>query len=258
MEMSFAPDLYAGTAEYDARYRVPYPQAMLDELLARLGNRPERVLDLACGTGQVALALAPHVGELLAVDQEPEMIEAGRVAADRAGLANVRWQVCRGEELIAPVDAFDLITVGHAFHRLDRSLIAERARDWLAPGGALALLHSTTFWTGTEPWQRLVVDLVAKWTDSRPTATFEVRPRRTHEEVLSAAGFDVEDYELPVTHRWSVDEIVGWLYSTSVASRAALGERADAFEADLRQALVAHDASGEYAETIRFGFLLAR
>lgn len=258
MQMSFAPDLYAGTAEYYARYRVPYPQAMLEELLDRLEQTPDRGLDLACGTGQVALALAPYVRELLAIDQEPEMIEVARAAADRAGVDNVRWQVGRGEELIAPVDAFDLITIGNAFHRLDRSLIAERARDWLAPGGALALLQSDTFWTGAEPWQRLVVDIVAKWTEGRPSYSFAAGPRRTHEDVLREAGYDVEKHEFSVPHTWRLDEIVGFLYSTSVASRSALGDRVEAFEADLRQALLNHDSSGKYAETMQFAFILAR
>jgi hypothetical protein len=52
--------------------------------------------------------------------------------------------------------------------------------------------------------------------------------------------------------------LLGNLRSTSVLSRAALSERHQAFEAALSDALLACDPSGRYAETVRFGYSLAR
>ena len=44
------PDAFAGLADDYARYRLPYPRALLEELMAeaRLPAKP-RLLDLACG-----------------------------------------------------------------------------------------------------------------------------------------------------------------------------------------------------------------
>jgi SAM-dependent methyltransferase len=44
------------------------------------------------------------------------------------------------EELDAPPGAFDLVTIGNAFHRLPRDVVAAKIRRWLGPGGHLALL----------------------------------------------------------------------------------------------------------------------
>jgi len=61
---------------------------------------------------------------------------------------------------------------------------------------------------------------------------------------------------LPYT--WTLESLLGYLRSTSVASRAALGERHDAFEAGLTAALLAFDGSGRYREIVGSGYTLAR
>jgi SAM-dependent methyltransferase len=137
----YPAEAFAGTARYYARYRVPYPQVLLDDLRARAAlTGAGRLLDLACGPGRVALPLAPFFREVWAVDREPEMVEVGREEAGRRGTTNVRWLVGRAEELEAPPGACELTTIGEAFHRLDRWLIARRALAWLAPGRCLATL----------------------------------------------------------------------------------------------------------------------
>jgi ubiquinone/menaquinone biosynthesis C-methylase UbiE len=70
--------LFRGAAAYDARYRSGYPA----ELLARVADRAGldgtgRLLDLGCGTGNVAIPLAAYVEEVVAVDVEPEMLVRG-------------------------------------------------------------------------------------------------------------------------------------------------------------------------------------
>jgi SAM-dependent methyltransferase len=56
----FRRDLYRGTARDYDRFRVPYPQALIDDLAGRSGADGQgRLLDLACGTGQVTFALQP-------------------------------------------------------------------------------------------------------------------------------------------------------------------------------------------------------
>jgi SAM-dependent methyltransferase len=259
--MDFAPDLYAGTAEFYARYRVPYPQSMIDELRTRAGLTGEgTLLDLACGPGKVALPLAPYVAEVVAVDQEPDMIEVGRQLAESQGIRNVRWQVGRAEDLAFPAGSLTIVTVGNAFHRLDQPLVAERVKEWLTPEGCLALLYTGGFGWGTEAWKQIVVGVVEKWADP-PSSRGAAAPPQTlsHEDVLRAAGFrEVDKREFLVPHVWTIDEIIGHTYSTSFASRAAFGDRLEAFETDLRRALLAYGESGEYAEELSFAYTFAR
>lgn len=120
------------------------------ELIAWLDREallPSRgsVLDLGCGIGRVAAALAPRV-RVLGLDVSPGMIaEAERRYGDRAGL---RFGVTEGRDLDAlPERGFDLVLAVDTFPYLMQAGpgLAERhvagAARILRPGGALAILN---------------------------------------------------------------------------------------------------------------------
>ena len=104
------------------------------------------VLDLGCGIGRVAAAVAPRCRSVLGLD-----VSAGMVAEARrrhAGLANARFQQTAGRDLDAlPGGAFDLVLAIDSFPYIvqagtalvDRH-VAGAARA-LRPGGALAVLN---------------------------------------------------------------------------------------------------------------------
>jgi SAM-dependent methyltransferase len=263
---NFRPDAFAGLADDYLRYRLPYPDELLDDLLARAGvpAAGARLLDLACGPGRVALAIAHRFDEVWAVDLEPQMVAAGRREAERRGVANVRWSVGRAEDYAAPASAFDLVTVGEAFHRLERPRVAALAFGWLKRGGAFATMGFEAMQDGEAPWRRVLVDVVRQFVGV-PARRLGAANAGLAQEIadegaaLAAAGFEVvPNREFQVAHVWTLEELLGNLRSTSVASRPALGDRHGAFEAALTAALLAYDASGRYLETVRCGYTLAR
>ncbi|MBO4258351.1 class I SAM-dependent methyltransferase [Streptomyces griseorubiginosus] len=258
---AFRRDLYRGTAlDYD-RFRVPYPGELIADLVRRAAADPGgRALDLACGTGQIAFAVREFFDEVWAVDQEPDMIEVVREKA--AGAREVRALVASAEELAVPDGAFDLVAIGNAFHRLPRHRIAGLAHGWLRPGGRLALLWSESPWRGALPWQRDLAEVVTRWMDRAggderiPAGAEEERRRVPDREVLEGAGFEVlGKFSFPAPHTWTPEALVGNVFSTSVLSRAALGDRARHFEADVRHALSRHAG---LTETIDFAYELGR
>jgi len=114
--IEFRPDLFRGTAGYYDRFRVGYPQPLLDDIVRRAAVTGDgRLLDLACGTGQIAFALADVFAEVWAVDQEPDMISLVRDKAVAAGADHVNPVVSTAEDLAAPDGAFELVTVGNPF-----------------------------------------------------------------------------------------------------------------------------------------------
>ncbi len=251
----YRPDLYEGTAEFYDRYRPGYPSALFDDLLDRatIGDRG-RLLDLACGTGQIAFALADRFDEVIALDQEPEMVTFAAAKANALGITNVSWMV--GPVESAVVDgAFTLITIGNAFHRLARQKVAERATSWLAPGGHLALLWSDSPWRGSAPWQQVVDETMREWarhagaTNRAPADWEAALDRDPTSDVLRRAGLrTVGRYEFPVDRTWSVEALLGFVYSTSTHSRVALGDHLAAFEETLRDRLLAVEPNGIFVD----------
>jgi SAM-dependent methyltransferase len=261
----FPPDAFAGTAAYYARYRVPYPQRLLKDLLVRAdvtGNGS--LLDLACGPGSVSLAIASSFREVWAIDLEPEMIEVGRSEAALRGATNITWKPGRAEDLEAPADTFELITIGAAFHRLDQQRVAAQTLRWLKPRCCLATLGSDTVLSGREPWQQIVLEIVRRWRNRR-FPNHDGLPQgpgsgpEHNERVLKESGFEeVASYPFVEAHEWTIKTIVGYLYSTSACSKHILGGDAEGFESDLEAALMAHDPSGIYRENTPWGYTIGR
>ena len=181
----FDPELYRGVAQDYARFRPAYPDAVVAELLERTRPSGDGVLvDLACGTGQLALALAGRFAEVVAVDQEADMV---RVLAGRAP-AHVRAECVAVEELELADGSVDLVTVANAFHRLHRERVAKAVRRWLRPEGQLALVWMDLAWVGDAPWQLALQEVLRRYrAEGAPTAWAERRPDA---EVLAEAGFE--------------------------------------------------------------------
>ena len=87
-------------ARHYLRGRPPYAAGLIRRLVQVSGLGPgTRVMDLGCGPGQLAVALVPFVGEVVALDPEPEMlrIAAQSAAAARPSLqwrSTPRWRRC--------------------------------------------------------------------------------------------------------------------------------------------------------------------
>jgi SAM-dependent methyltransferase len=248
--------LFAGTAAYYLRYRPPYPDEFLSELRSRAKTTGRgALLDLACGPGRVAIPLAPHFDRVLAVDVEPEMIEVAREEAGRRGVENVDWLVERAEDLQLPPGSVELITIGEAFHRLDRQRVLKCALRSLRRGGSLVTLGGEPVWRGQEEWKRVLVRVVNEWTgQSLPDPRAERGEGFCNE--LRAAGLDVQEHDSVVERIWTCDSIIGFLFSTSIASRRVLGDRASRFEEALRGALLGCEPSDRFPSLQGFGFTL--
>ena len=262
----FRRDLYRGTAGYYDRFRVPYPAGLIDDLADRTGaDGTGRLLDLACGTGQLSFALCARFAEVCAVDQEPEMIALVRDKAQAAGLAGFRALACAIEDLKAPAGSFDLVTLGNAFHRLPRETIAASAFEWLRPGGFLALAWGGTPHEGEAPWQHALTATMDRWKTRAPAhgrvpAGYEqARQARPDLVILRDAGFEnAGRREFAAVHDWTPETLAGYVLSTSVLSPVALGGRTTEFSDDLRRELHASQPDGRFRQTITFAYDLAR
>jgi ubiquinone/menaquinone biosynthesis C-methylase UbiE len=114
----------------------------LTAMLAAAGARADqRVLDAGCGAGHTALAFAPPVAEVVALDLTEAMLAQGRKLARDRGIANITFQRGDVERLPFPDASFDLVTSRYSAHHYPHPQVAlsEFARV-LKPGGAFLLI----------------------------------------------------------------------------------------------------------------------
>jgi SAM-dependent methyltransferase len=113
-----------------------------DHLLGAVEPRPgERWLDIATGTGEIAVPAAKRGASVTAIDIAPRLIERARERA-RDGGVDIALDVGDAERLPYPDAEFDVVTsaFGVMFTPDQRTAAAELARV-TRPGGRLALLN---------------------------------------------------------------------------------------------------------------------
>ncbi len=170
---------------------------------AALAKGPRRVLDVATGTGDLAILLkkwAPEA-EVVGADFAPEMLKRARAKASRAGV-EVRFLEADALALPFPDGSFDALTVAFGFRNF-----ADYARGLaefyrvLAPGGRAVILEFPPPPKGL--WGRIygfyhrrVLPAVGGWISGRPEAyrylpesVVRFPPPEALKEMLATAGF---------------------------------------------------------------------
>jgi ubiquinone/menaquinone biosynthesis C-methylase UbiE len=115
-----------------------------EAFVARVGLEPgTRVLDIACGTGNVTIPLARRGALVTGLDMMPHLLAEARARAAREGL-RIRFDEGFAETLPYPDGSFDVLVsmFGIMFSPLPAIVASEMARV-LRPGGRLALANWT-------------------------------------------------------------------------------------------------------------------
>jgi ubiquinone/menaquinone biosynthesis C-methylase UbiE len=114
------------------------------ELVAACGIGPgDKVLDVAAGTGNVALRAAEAGAAVVASDLTPESLAAGRREAQSLGL-ELDWVVADAQALPFEDGAFDVVTsaVGAMFAP-DHQAVANELVRVCRPGGTIGMINFT-------------------------------------------------------------------------------------------------------------------
>jgi ubiquinone/menaquinone biosynthesis C-methylase UbiE len=125
-------------------------------LVEACGIRPgDRVLDVAAGTGNVAIRAAMKGASVVACDLTPEHFAAGRRGAAAAGV-EVEWLEGDAEALPVDANAFDVVTscLGAMFAPNHAAVAGEMVRV-CRPGGTIGIISFTPAGVGGEFFELL-------------------------------------------------------------------------------------------------------
>ncbi len=180
-------------AQYDVWARVydvlwrRYTENTLPVLQGAAAIRSnERVLDLACGTGELARRLDGSVSDLrlVGVDLSASMIDRARQKL--GGRPGVRFVQADAHDLPFGRSTFDVVLCANTFHYFSHpGTVLSEARRALRPGGRLVLLD----WC-RDYWTCRVMDAVLRRVDPAHHACYTLDELRRH---LRRAGFKVRN-----------------------------------------------------------------
>lgn len=137
-------DQFTRQAEGFARSPTARSEDILERILrlARPGAQ-DLALDVACGPGLLACALARQVRYATGIDLTPAMLEQARRAQQEQGLTNVTWD--QGDVTAMPYGdaSFDVVTCRFAFHHFpDPSAVLREMRRVGRAGGRVVVADS--------------------------------------------------------------------------------------------------------------------
>jgi SAM-dependent methyltransferase len=259
--------LFQGAAWYYARYRRGYPDAVIGLIVRRFGlDGTTPVLDLGCGTGQLAIPLAARGVPVHAVDPDVGMLAEGLRAEEASGARGIAWRIgddgCVDRLHLPPLRA---ATMGSSFHWMDRERVLATLERLVVPRGGLAVVTGGpgggSVWSGAGAgWTGVARQVVVEFLgpDRRAAGgTFQHAAER-HEAVLARSAFGhLDRARITSVEERTVEEIIGLLLSTSYASPALLGGRLDAFRRVLTERLLRLDPSGVFRDETTTEVLIA-
>jgi hypothetical protein len=183
------------------------------------------------------VALAPYVAQVVAADPEPEMLAELPTGIER--------RLARAEDLDESWGTFRLVTIGRAFHWMDGAVVMNRlaqvTRQVALVGDRLEESDA----------QLTLLAVAREFFGERPKMK---QPRVLYDQALAASVFsDVEQLTVEYERTRTVEDLIGFAYSTSFASPARVAERRDEFERELRARL-----QPVYHERVRVDAFLGR
>ena len=172
----------------------------LREVLELAQPQPDDLaLDVATGTGNTALALAPFVRHVVGLDLTPEMLaQASRLTKERT-VANAEWVLGNASRLPFADESFDLYTVRAAPHHFtDFDAFLSEALRVLRPGGGAAFVDCAAPSAAREVLHEVEVRrdpshvrslTVSEWTERIEQAGFAIEVATSRE-----LDWDFEDW----------------------------------------------------------------
>jgi ubiquinone/menaquinone biosynthesis C-methylase UbiE len=190
--------------------------AWLDLLSRLVGRAPQRVLDVGCGTGFLALRLAELGHVVTGIDLSPRMIDRARRKAEQAA-QQIDFRVGDAVTIDAADETYDVVVARHVIWLLPEP---ERGvAEWLRvlrPRGRLALIEGK--WADNEAvalsYERPASQFLTHLMDA--AASFTPRGRGRYPRRLLHRRYRRVEAQLPFSGGAPATELVELLESSSV------------------------------------------
>jgi ubiquinone/menaquinone biosynthesis C-methylase UbiE len=152
------------------------------------------VLDIATGTGHVAIEVAQRVGSsgrIVGVDISTQMLTLARRKVEALNLSNVELQFADAEALNFPANSFDRILCANAFPLMtDMEATLRQWMEFLKPNGLVGFhALADTALVGVIIWQKIFEKYGVLRELSEPTGTVADTAEKCH-NLLERVGFE--------------------------------------------------------------------
>ncbi|RVT93794.1 class I SAM-dependent methyltransferase [Sphingomonas crocodyli] len=150
------------------------------------------VLDVACGPGILACAMAGQARHVTGIDLTPAMIQQAEARQAREGRSNLEWHVGDATALPFADGAFDRVTTRYSFHHMPdpAAALAEMVRV-CRPGGLIVVIDATP-----APDKQAAYDMMETLRDPSHTSALTLDQLRAIGREAGLREAVIDDYRL--------------------------------------------------------------
>ncbi|WP_395677374.1 class I SAM-dependent methyltransferase [Inquilinus sp.] len=256
----YMPGRFRTAAAYYLQGRPAYADGLFPRIARTCGLGPDhRVMDLGCGPGQIAVALAPFAGEVVGMDPEPEMLAVAADLAERAGV-RVTWHQGSSYDLGPQLGRFRLVTMGRSFHWMDRVETLRRFDGMIDPGGAVVLVHDDHPKVPDNRWVKPYHELLERYSEDDVGRQVRKQPGwLNHTAVLLDSPFSrLEEVAVIERRRIRSESLIDRALSMSSVMSGTVSDRIEALIAEIEGLAAEHETDGTLGEVVTSTALIAR
>jgi SAM-dependent methyltransferase len=256
----FTPRRFQTAAAHYLQGRPSYAADLFPRIARLCGlNHDHRVMDLGCGPGQIAVALAPFAGEVVGLDPEPEMLAIAAETASRAGVP-VKFRQGSSYDLGPDFGRFHLVAMGRSFHWMDRVETLHRFDGMIDRGGAVVLLQDDHPKVPDNRWVKPYRELIERYAEGDSARAMVRSPDwLSHTAVLLDSPFSrLEEIAMIERRHIPADTLIHRALSMSGTAPGRIGDNADALIAEIEVLMSEFVADGLVAEVVTSSALIAR
>lgn len=220
-------------------HRPPYPAAVFTLLRDLISASPRIVLDLGCGTGDIARPLAALVDAVDAIDSSARMTaRAARLpGGDRP---NLHWATGRAEEAAFPHSEYGLVTAGESLHWMDWESLFPRLRAVSGPLTPLAIVGRHY---PDHAWSDELMAIARRYNTNREYDSYNLIDELAKRDLFEVIG---NECTAPAVFTQSVEHFIESIHSQAGFSRDRMSPQdVAAFDAEVERLLRPHATQGE-------------
>jgi SAM-dependent methyltransferase len=252
------PGRFAKLADIYIAGRPTYPRLLARRVADLVGlDGSQDVLDLGTGPGFLARDFRPFARSVTGIDPEPEMLRVAAAESERFGL-DITFLRGSSNTLSPSLGTFRLVTIGRAFHWMDRSATLESLERLIDAHGAVALFQESYPNVPENEWFTTFDSIVDRYATHDP-AKEQTATAKTHEAVLLHSAFShLERMSVLEVRKTPVDRIVDRALSFARAWYSEGGPRPDALAQEVRAGIAPFARDGAIEEVLEGTALIAR
>lgn len=195
--------------------RTPYPSSLAPCLVQLMRPAGGKILELGCGTGEIARALAAHAERVDAIDISAPMLEKATTLPGGTD-SRIRW-ILGSAEAVALDPPYALAVADDALHWMNWETVLPRLRQVLAPGAVLAIVTAEHY---THAWASELQEAYARYSTMRNFERYTIVDELVKRRLFEPLGHETVG---PEAFSRSVDEYIEGMHAMAGLTRERMG-----------------------------------